>query len=261
VEPTTLLALVSLLLGMAPEHLLPHLLLAARALPLIVLVPAFGLKAAPLPLKLALALALASTLGPVGLSPMVSGRTVPVDPLPLLLLRELVAGLPIALGAAALLWAATMAGDLIADSHQEMQTTISDGLSGARSSMGVLFSLLCAVGFVEVGGPARLLRALLASPSPAGGSLAVSLGSKPWWQQVVTQVLGAIDLALAIAAPLLAVTFVVQIASAVTARASGPLSLGPGLPALRSLIVLCLLGLLFQALALALFEQLDLRLP
>ncbi|HEX2879720.1 MAG TPA: flagellar biosynthetic protein FliR [Polyangiaceae bacterium] len=254
-EPSALLELASLPLGTTPEQLLRQLLLAARALPLIVLVPVFALRGAPLPLKFAMAFALVATVLPTG----VEGN-MPSEPWPLLIARELVAGLPIALGAAALLWAATMAGDVVADSYQDTGAAAFDAVPGARSGLGVLFSLLGAAGFIEVGGPARLLRALAASPSPGGLSL-TTLGSKQWWLQIVTQVLGAIDLALAIAGPLLAVSFVSQVAVALTLRASLPLSLGPALPALRAVIVLLLFGLLFQAVALALFEQLDLRLP
>jgi type III secretory pathway component EscT len=256
VEASALLELVSLPLGTTPEHLLRQLLLTARALPLIVLVPVFALRGAPLPFKLAMAFALVATVLPTGLEGIM-----PSEPWPLLIAREIVAGLPIAVGAAALLWAATMAGDLVADSFQDVGVTAFDALPGARSSLGVLFALLGATGFIELGGPARLLRALAASPPPVGVSFVSTLGSQQWWLQVVTQVLGAIDLALAIAGPLLAVSFVSQVAVALTMRAWLPLSLGPALPALRAVIVLLLFGLLFQAVALALFEQLDLSLP
>jgi hypothetical protein len=79
--------------------------------------------------------------------------------------------------------------------------------------------------------------------------------------QVVDQVLASIELAIALAGPLLAVSVATQLAFALTARAAVPLSLGPALPALRVVVLLLLVGALFQAVALALFEQLNLRLP
>jgi type III secretory pathway component EscT len=256
VETSELLELLSLLLGTTPEQLLRLLLVAARTLPSILLVPALGLRAAPLPLKLAMTFALAATVASAGLD-----GAVPAEPGLLSIVRELVAGLPIALGAAGLLWAATMAGDLVADSYQDVGDGTFGAVPGARSSWGVLFSLLGAAGFIELGGPARLLRALAGAPPSFDAQLAASLGSTQWWMLIVTQVLGAIDLALAIAGPLLAVSFVTQVAAALTVRASVPLSLGSGLPALRAPVVLFLFGLLFQSVAFALFEQFDWRLP
>lgn len=241
------------MLGTTPEQLLRVALMGARTLPLVLLVPAFGLRAAPLPFKIAIALALGLAVAPVWLQgPVVS------EPWLVLLLRELVFGLPLALGAAALLWAATMAGDLISDSYRDVGAVSFDAVPGARSSLGVLFSLLCAIGFLEVGAPARLLRALA---HPTGPVWATNLGSKQWWLQVVEQVLGAIDLALAIAAPLLAVSFATHLAFALMARASVPVGWSPALPALRAVVLLVLFSLLFRAVALALFEQIDLRVP
>lgn len=241
------------MLGTTPEQLLRVALMGVRTLPLVLLVPAFGLRAAPLPFKLAIALVLGLTVAPVWLQGPVAS-----EPWLVLILRELVSGLPLALGAAALLWAASMAGDLVSDSYRDVGAVSFDAVPGANSSLGVLLSLLCAIGFLEVGAPVRLLRALAHS---TGSAWATSFGSKQWWLQVVEQVLGAIDLALAIAAPLLAVSFATHIAFALMARASVPLSGSPALPALRAVVLLVLFSLLFQAIALALFEQLDLRLP
>lgn len=236
---------------MTSEQLFPLVSMAARALPLVVLIPVLGLRGSPLPFKIAIAFALAVAVAPTWLP-----GTAATEPLFGLIVREMITGLPVALGAAALLWAATMAGDLASDLYRDVGTVSFDAVPEARSSLGVLLSLLCAIGFLEIGAPIRLMRALALSPQHA-----LVLGSKQWWWQLVEQVLGAIDLALAIAGPLLAVSFVTHVAAGLTARASIPMSLGPALPALRALLVLLLFSLLFRAIALALFEQLDLRLP
>jgi type III secretory pathway component EscT len=247
----SVLSAFGVLFGTTPEQLLPLVLMAARVLPLVVFVPVLGLRGAPLPFKAAIAFALAVAVAPTWLP-----TANPAGPLLGLLAHEIILGLPLAIGAAALLWAATMAGDLASDLYRDVGPMSFDAVPEARSSLGVLLSLLCAIGFLEVGAPVRLLRALAQAPQHA-----LVLGSKQWWSQLIEQILGAIDLALAIAGPLLAVSFVTHIAAGLTARASVPLSFGPAMPALRSLVILFLFSLLFQALGLALFEQLELRLP
>jgi flagellar biosynthetic protein FliR len=241
----SLLELSSALFGVAPAQLLRAGLMAARVLPLVVLVPVFGLRAAPWPIKGAMALALALSVAPVWLA-----EPLPSEPWLMLIFRELLLGLPVALGVAALLWAATMAGDLISVSARDVGAISFDALPGAQSAVGVLMSLLCMVGFLELGVPARVLRAL-ASLAPTTEPLA----SRGWWLHVVEQVLAAINLALAIAAPLIAVAFVTHIAFALLARAALPVSLMPALPALRALVVLFLFAALFQAIAWVLFER------
>jgi type III secretory pathway component EscT len=150
-----------------------------------------------------------------------------------------------------------MAGDLLAASYRDVGSISFEALPGASSALGVLLSLLAALGVLELGAPARLLR-VLADPVPA-------LGLQEWGTQVarsvLEQVLAAIELALTLAAPLLAVALLTQVVFAVTARAAAPVSLLPALPALRAVAVLLLFALLLQTLALALFEQMDLRLP
>jgi hypothetical protein len=77
----------------------------------------------------------------------------------------------------------------------------------------------------------------------------------------VRQVAHSIELAIVIAAPLIAIALACEMVFALTARAATPLALASVLPAFRGLVVLAAFGLLFQALAWALFEMIDLGLP
>src|SRR5436190_12561048 len=76
----------------------------ARALPVVAIVPAFGLRALPMGARATIALALAASIFPTA-APLARVAT---EPWPVLLLGETLRGLPIALVAAIPLWAATM---------------------------------------------------------------------------------------------------------------------------------------------------------
>jgi type III secretory pathway component EscT len=106
-----------------------------------------------------------------------------------------------------------------------------------------------------------VLRALAAANSAGSALVLAELASAQWWLHVVEQVLAAIHLALALAGPMLAVAWATHIGFGLVARAASPVSFAPMLPALRAIVALLFFALLFQALAGALFEQLDGRLP
>src|SRR5690242_17341164 len=80
----------------------------ARATPLLVIVPAFGLGGVAAPIRVALGVGIAGCIAP-------ALRGVATDGVPLwfALVREASTTLPLALGTAAILWAAVMAGGLV----------------------------------------------------------------------------------------------------------------------------------------------------
>jgi type III secretory pathway component EscT len=196
----------------------------ARVLPVVVLVPAFGLSAVALPIRVTLGAAIAVANTPAIVA-------VPADSAPLFVAlgREALRGLPLALATSALLWAAMMAGGL------------ADNLRGGRESaelplfdeplpaFSVLFGLLVAIAFLESGGAERLALALAAPPAE-GHTFALA----------VERLVRAVSLAVAIAAPLLAGSVLLEIAGAFVARAAAPAYVLPLLAPLRSLGVLCL---------------------
>jgi flagellar biosynthetic protein FliR len=200
----------------------------ARVLPVLILVPAFGLSAVALPIRILLGATLAVAIAPaVGV--------VPLEPAPFLVALggEVLRGLPLALATSALLWAAIMAGGL------------ADNLRGGRESadvalfdeplpaFSVLFGMLVAIAFLESGGAERLALALSAPRSDVTFAAAAE------------RLVRALNLAVAIAAPLLAGSVLIEIAGAFVARAAAPAYVLPLLAPLRSLGVLaiCLFGL------------------
>lgn len=205
----------------------------ARVTPALTLVPAFGLNALPgqtrAALGLALAISIAPSLEPARLS----------APLGVALLLEAARGLPVALAAASVLWAAGMAGGL------------TDNLRGARemqalpvvdediSPLGALLSLLVTLVFLEGGGAARVAAALASPATLSHGVL---------WQ-VALGLTHAIELALALAAPIVAVSIVLELANAFIARAATPAHVVALLAPLRSILILVIFALLFERMA------------
>jgi type III secretory pathway component EscT len=203
----------------------------ARAAPTVALVPAFGLRAVPAPVRIALGLALAAAVAPA-LGPVTStGRPWAVE-----LVLQTARGLPVALSAAIVLWAAGMAGDLV------------DNLRGARQSCGLptaepdathtgaLFGLLAALAFLESGGHVRVARAL-ARPE---------LDFYEPMQRVAQNLAASVELAVAIAAPLVAAALVIEVASALVARAAHPAYMQPVLAPLRSVALLAVLAVVLE---------------
>lgn len=220
-----------------------------RVLPLVLLVPAFGLSALPFAARVVFAAALG-----LGAAPALVGVAHPGEPSLELAVRELLLGTPFALGTATLLWAATMAGDFFAEVNGSSEPTLFATVPGPSSAYGTLLSLLASLAFLELGGPGRAVKAL-AALGVAHTDLRQLL------TLVVQQVGDAIDLAVMIALPLVGVALAVQVAWALWLRLAQPLALAGLLPALRSLAVLAVFALLFQSLAWALVERVELGLP
>jgi type III secretory pathway component EscT len=147
-----------------------------------------------------------------------------------------------------------MAGDFFAEVNGSSEPAAFATVPGPSSAYGTLLSLFAALAFLELGGPARAVKALaVLGTAPTDMRQLLTL--------VVQQVGDAIDLAVMIALPLVGVALALQVAWGLLARVAQPLALGTYLPALRSLAVLAVFGLLFQSLSWALVERVELALP
>jgi type III secretory pathway component EscT len=206
----------------------------ARVLPVIVIVPAFGLRALSAPVRAAVALLFAALIVPA-VAPA-SGAS---DAWPAVLVFELVRGTLVAIAAAIPLWSATMAGGIVDALRGAQEQTDLPTVEGRAPPLGSLFSLLAAVIFLATGGPSRVVGSLVA-PSPDAGSgvarAAMNLAS-------------GISVATAIAAPLLAASLVLEIAGALVARAASPAHLSVLLAPIRSLALLALTAILLDRIA------------
>jgi len=199
----------------------PWLLGWARALPVVILVPAFGLGALALPIRVVLSLSIAVCVAP-GLS------AVPLDgvPLALAILREALRGVPVALATAATLWAAVMAGGLLDTLRGARDGVELPVLDEPSSPFGVLFGLLVALGFLEAGGAERLARAL--GEPRLHTTFAVA----------AERLADSVGVAVAVAAPLVAGAVLLEVGSALVACAASPAYVAPLLAPLRALGVL-----------------------
>lgn len=215
--------------GVDPES---WLLAAARLLPAVLLVPAFGLRALAFPARVLFAFILAaSTLPLAASSPPLRG------PWLIALLSEVTRGLPLAVSAATTIWAAGMAGNLLDEArgaHHPGEFPVADSPSGP---LGVLLSLAASICFLELGGPARMAAAL------ADGTLDPS-----YVRHVVRGAVAGVQLAVLIAAPLLVLLIVVEVFHALVARATSPGLWLPLLAPLRTLSFLAIAALLLDRL-------------
>lgn len=204
----------------------------ARALPIVTIVPAFGLSAVAVPIRLGLAAALALAAAPA-LRPLSSDGT----PFLVAFAREAAAGLPVAVAAAALLWATVMAGGLADNLRGAREVSELPLLDEPLPPLSALFGLFAAVSFIEVGGVARLAEAL------ARPELEVS------WAMATHRLAASIGVAVAVAAPLVIGSLLVEMAGALVARAASPAFVLPLLAPLRSLAVLAVVWVSFDRIA------------
>ena len=205
----------------------------ARVTPALTLVPAFGLNALPAHTRAVFGLALALSIAP-SLQPLQLGA-----PFGVALVLEAARGLPVALAASAALWAAGMAGGLTDNLRGARESQALPIVDEATSPLGALLSLLIALSFLESGGAARVAGAL-SSPAP--------LSSSALWQ-VAIGLTHAIELALAVAAPVVAVSIVLELANALIARSATPAHIVALLAPLRSVLILVCFALLFERMA------------
>lgn len=204
----------------------------ARAAPAVTIVPAFGLRALPAPARVLLGVTMAGCIFPALAADARPGTGTPWA---LLALGEAARGLPVAIAAAVPLWAATMAGG-VADALRGSQETVSaPTVEGRPTPLGVPLSILACAIFLVGGGPARVAGALAlrpAGPSPVAAAAA--------------DLLGGITLALALAAPLLAASVVIEVAAALIARAAAPAQVHALLAPLRAVALLAVMAAVLE---------------
>ncbi|MEN9578591.1 MAG: hypothetical protein RJA70_1600 [Pseudomonadota bacterium] len=205
------------------------LLAWARLLPTVVLVPAFGGRFLPASARAVLGLSLGFTLAPMLVVPP-SGQWLAVS-----VLTEMLHGLPLAVSVAALMWAAMMAGGLLDDLRGASQPA-QGPFSEASTPLGTLLGLFAAIGFLRLGGAPRLVEALSRETGPH-----TVLGA-------VGNLVSAIEVALALAAPMLVALIVWEVAGALVARSAAPAHIQSLLAPLRSLVVLGALAISADAL-------------
>ncbi|MGA2448937.1 MAG: flagellar biosynthetic protein FliR [Polyangiaceae bacterium] len=207
----------------------------ARVLPTVTLVPAFGLRALPAPARAVMGLAFAATVFPA-MTPAAHERSGPWIALAAV---EFARGLPVALAAAVPLWAATMAGgvaDALRGAPQETQGLPT--MEGRATTLGVTLSLLACALFLEGGGPARVVHALAVDPPTSHPVLTVA-----------GHLVSGITLAVALGAPLLAASIVVEVAAALVARAASPAQVHALLSPLRAVATLAIFGVVLERVA------------
>ncbi|HYP98107.1 MAG TPA: flagellar biosynthetic protein FliR [Polyangiaceae bacterium] len=216
----------------------------ARVTPALTILPAFGLNALPAQTRAALGLALAVSIAP-SLQPLQLAA-----PFGVALLFEAARGLPVAIAASGALWAAGMAGGLTDNIRGARETQGLPVVDEETSPLGALLSLLVALIFLEGGGAARVVAALSSPQTVSHGAL---------WQ-VALGLTHAIELALAVAAPIVAVSIVLELANALIARAATPAHVVALLAPLRSILILVCFALLFERMASLLVSVASLRL-
>jgi type III secretory pathway component EscT len=217
----------------------------ARAMPLVILVPAFGLRAMPPPARSLMALVLAASVFPAIASPSVHAEA----PWPVLAGVEVARGALVALSTAIPLWAATMAGGVVDALRGSQETLVMPTVEGRPTPMGVPLSLLACAIFLGTGGPARAAAAL-ATHSVAAHPVVAA----------VDHVVEGITLAVALAGPILAAAVIVEIAAALVARAASPAQVQALLAPIRALSILAVFAVLFERLASTLARTVS-RLP
>lgn len=216
------LQFLTLLLGLDALEISRSALAWARLTPLVVIVPAFGLRAVPGPMRVALALSLALAVAPA-LRP-----ALPAGPWAVRVAAEFVRGLPVAITAAVALWIAVMVGGLIDNLRGSQEASALPNVDADSTPTGALLTLLVAIAFLQGGGAAQAAAAVARAEGISIGGL----------QHLVVTLSSGVGIAVAVATPLVMVTIVVEVANALMARAASPAFLMPTLAPLRTLAVL-----------------------
>ena len=203
----------------------------ARVAPTVALVPAFGLRALPAPVRAVLGVALA-----VSIAPAVGAQATSSLAWPAALVVEVAKGLPVALVASIAIWAAVMAGGLIDDLRGARETVGLPHVEPSTGPTGALLALLTSIAFLESGGPARVVAVLARPDLEFSGPL----------RRAAFDLAGGIELAIVIAMPVLVAAVVVEVASALVARAASPAFIQPLLAPLRSLVLLAVVALVLE---------------
>ncbi len=201
----------------------------ARVLPVVVLVPAFGLRALPASARAVIALALAAAIAPA--TALVHPAYAPDGDIQRLV-SDVVRGLSLAVATAVPLWAATMAGGVIDALRAAPEAASAPVVEGRATALGVPLSILASVLFLAGGGAGRVV-ATLARPDAGGTPVALA----------ARDAADGITLAVALGAPVLIATVVVDVGAALLARAATPAPTSALVAPLRALVVLVVVAL------------------
>jgi flagellar biosynthetic protein FliR len=214
-------------------------LLLVRPGMIVMVAPALGGTFAPMHIKIALTVLLA-----VALAPSVAVPTAANDvSLTLLVAREIVIGLSIAIAVRALIGAAELAGHLSGFQIGFSYAATVDPVSGVRNTVVTsLYGLLALLAFFAINGHHEMLRALALSYTrlPIGaGHIDTSLLA------AVRQILGLVfTVGARLAAPIIVVLLIVELAIGLIARSAPSLSfMVVGYP-LRLIVGLAVLALM-----------------
>ncbi len=222
--------LLETILSLASEQRFDLVALArswARALPAITLVPVFALRGLPAPFRFMIAILIAACVAPAWPSLSETGGA----SWPLVLVEEVLRGIPIGIAAAVPLYALSMAGGLV-DHVRGTQESLSAPWGEAKGGVvSTLFSLLAGILFFGTGGPARLALALMNAPGV------------PDLRALVGTLLMGVSIALTLAAPLLAAAFVLDVAAALVAKAAQPAPIQPLTQPLKAAGLMMLIAL------------------
>jgi type III secretory pathway component EscT len=194
--PPNLVTLESWVFALTGLKLATLLVAWVRALPVVVIVPAFGLPDMPGTLRGALAMVLAMAALP-------SAAVVSFEPNVVELGQALLEGITLAVPAAVGIWVATMAGGLFDELSGAPESADGGIFEGKSVQTGTLFGLLAIAAFLAQGGPARLALAL-SVPKPA------SAGA---WESVSAQIVSGLGLAITIGSPLVIAALMIALGS------------------------------------------------
>lgn len=213
----------------------------ARTAAVVTIVPAFGLRSTPAPMRVAMALLIGACVAPA-LATEASG-----DAYALQLVSSVARGVPIAIAAAIPMWTATMIGGVVDSLRGASDTVTIPSVEGQASGSGALLSLVTSAIFLGTGGPSRVAMAIAKSFS------AQQIG----FAKAAIDLTSGIEVAIAVAGPVIAASVVLEIGAALIARSSSPTQIHVLLAPLRSFGILAIFALCFDRIAhlLALFSQ------
>jgi type III secretory pathway component EscT len=174
----------------------------ARALPVVVIVPAFGSPRAPASLRSAIALALTLAAFPGTID-------APEGPSMAQLTLAVIDGITLAVPAALGIWIATMAGDLFDEFGGKVGPPFgSQPFEHSSTATGTLFGLIACIAFLAQGGVAKLAAAMT---EPLGTT---SLGLARLLQTLTA----GIGLSVTLAAPLVVAQLIIQLGGLLASR-------------------------------------------
>lgn len=212
----------------------------ARVTPTAALVPALAIRGAPTALRGAIAVALAAPIA-------ASFPWSPADgPLLSVILRDLFAGVPLAIVLAVPLWVAAHVG-AIGDQLRgapEANVAPPPATEGARGPLATLTALLASAAWIESGGTLRAL-VLLGGVKPAASGIA------PWALAARTLADG-IRLSMALAAGVLVAMLALEAAIVSIGKASSPIPVQPLAAVARPVVAVVALALSLEVAILAL---------